>query len=157
MSITASSGKGVTIDGFEFRPDRAYDPAEGMWIADRGAGVYRIGINHLVADSYGALAQLALDAVGTAVDRGAAFGSLEAAKFVGPLLAPLSGTVRAVNDAVLADPGLVLALPYDAGWLVEVEVNGPDAGLELLISGDLAATWFAQSVAEHREKGLVAE
>ena len=33
--------------------------------------------------------------------------SLEAAKFVGPLTSPLSGTVVATNDAVVADPAQI--------------------------------------------------
>lgn len=158
MSIAADPGTGgVILGGYEFRPDLAYDPTDGMWIADRGAGVLRVGINALSADSYGALAQLVLDAVGTAVNRGGAFGSLEAAKFVGPLISPLTGTVHAVNSAVLDDPGLVLSSPYGDGWLVEIAVAADDPGRDLLLDGDLARVWFTQAVAEHREKGLVAE
>jgi glycine cleavage system H protein len=145
------------IDGFEFRTDRAYDPVEGLWVSDCRAGVHRVGVHALAADSYGALAQLVLDAAGTAITRGGSFGSLEAAKFVGPLLSPLTGTVRAVNAAVLADPGLVLASPYDDGWLVEIEITGADPGLDLLVHGDPARAWFARTVSEHREKGLGAE
>ena len=155
MSIAA--GTEIVIDGFAFRTDRGYDPTEGTWVATVGTGRYRLGINALAADSYGALAQLVLDAAGSPITRGDAFGSLEAAKFVGPLLSPLTGTVTAVNIAVLADPGLVLASPYDTGWLVEVETAGADPGIDLLVEGDLARAWFAQAVTEHREKGLVAE
>lgn len=161
MSIAAGSGTGVgatvVIDGFQLRCDRAYDTAEGLWVVAVGAGVYRIGVNALTADSYGALAQLVIDAAGTAVTRGEPFGSLEAAKFVGPLLSPLTGTVRTVNAAVIEDPGLVLAAPYDDGWLVEVAVTGDDPGLDLLVDGDPARAWFARTVADHRAQGLVAE
>ena len=55
------------------------------------------------------------------------FGSLEAAKFVGPLTAPVSGVIAAVNGAVLADPESVLRDPYGRGWLAEFTVAGPDA------------------------------
>lgn len=164
MSITAQPAAGsglpdtgVVIEGFQFRTDRAYEPREGMWVLAVGGGVHRIGFNALTADSYGALAQLVLGAADRPVVRGAEFGSLEAAKFVGPLISPLSGTVRAVNDAALEDPGLVLASPYDDGWLLEIEVGDDDPDLERLLTGDQARRWFARSVAEHREKGLVAE
>jgi glycine cleavage system H protein len=156
VSITADGGS-LRVDGFEFRLDRAYDPVEGMWISDRGDGRHRIGLSALTADSYGALAQLTLDRAGTAVDRGSPFGSLEAAKFVGPLLSPLTGVVVALNSDVLDNPELVLAEPYDGGWLVEVECAGADSGLDLLVEGDLARAWFSHTVAEYREKGLVAE
>ena len=147
---------GELIDGFAFRADRAYDPDSGMWVLDRGAGVHRIGINALSADAYGALAQLVVEPAGTVLRRGEAFGSLEAAKFVGPLTAPVAGTVRAINHAVLDDPELVLRSPYDAGWLVEIAVAAPSA-TEDLLTGDLARAWFGQVIAEHRRNGLVAE
>lgn len=159
MSTAAESetDTGIEIEGFEFRTDRAYDPAEGMWVLPVDAGLHRVGINALTADSYGALAQLVMDVAGSAVTRGGIFGSLEAAKFVGPLLSPLGGIVRVVNAAVLDDPGLVLARPYDEGWLVEIDVAEDDPEPGLLLDGDLAQAWFAQAVAEYREKGMVAE
>jgi glycine cleavage system H protein len=143
------------IDGFAFRDDRAYDAATGMWVQDLGGEVRRVGINALTADAYGALAQLVIDGAGP-VYRGEPFGSLEAAKFVGPLTAPISGTLCAVNAAVLEDPELVLRSPYEAGWLVEIAVDGPAATAELL-TGAAARDWFARSIAEHRRNGLIAE
>src|SRR5207249_2329100 len=80
--------------------------------------------------------------VGEHLKRGEAFGSLEAAKFVGPLTSPLSGRVTATNDAVVVDPALVERDPYSAGWLVEMDIA--DAGeLGGLVSGaQPIRVWF---------------
>jgi len=153
MTTTAPGG---LIDGFAFRDDRAYDPETGMWVLALGEGVYRVGINALSADAYGALAQLVVDNIGTVVHRGEAFGSLEAAKFVGPLIAPISGLLRVANRVVADDPDLVLRSPYDAGWLVEITAPSPSE-VEDLLTGEKARAWFAETVAEHRRNGLVAE
>jgi glycine cleavage system H protein len=144
----------LEFGGYALRLDRRYDPDTHLWVLDIADGRVRVGLDALTADTYGALAQLALSEVGTPVGRGEPFGSLEAAKFVGPLTAPVSGVVAAVNLAVLADPELVLRDPYDQGWLAEFAEVGPAPGL---VGGDDVHAWFVREVADYREKGLVAE
>jgi glycine cleavage system H protein len=147
----------VEVEGYALRLDRHYDPDTHMWVQPAGEGRMRVGLDALTADTYGSLAQLAFAPVGTPIDRGDPFGSLEAAKFVGPLTAPLSGLVVAANAEVLGDPDLVLHEPYDRGWLVEIDPTEFDNEVGLLVCGDLIPAWYARAIADHREKGLVAE
>ena len=144
----------LDFGGYELRLDRRYDPATHLWVQHVGDGRVRVGFDALTADTYGALAQLAMSAEGTPVQRGDEFGSLEAAKFVGPLIAPVSGAMAAVNSAVLADPETVLRDPYGDGWLAEFTVSD---GMPGLVEGEEARSWFAREVADYRDKGLVAE
>lgn len=155
--VSGEAGVDLLVDGYPLRLDRSYDPDTHMWVLTKPDGRVRIGLDALTADTYGSLAQLVISAVGTGVDRGEPFGSLEAAKFVGPLSAPLSGLVATVNTAVLEDPELVLREPYDGGWLIELDPTELDDEGCLLVSDEVAHTWFAQAVIDHREKGLVAE
>jgi glycine cleavage system H protein len=147
----------VEVGGYPLRLDRRYDPDTHMWVQEMTDGSVRIGLDALTADTLGALAQLALPNIGTYVARGEELGSLEAAKFVGPLIAPAAGVVAAVNPAVLDDPELVLREPYDGGWLVELDVVPADGEPDRLLGGEAAHGWYAAEVAEHREQGLVAE
>jgi glycine cleavage system H protein len=142
------------VSGYELRLDRRYDPQTHLWVLEMPWGHVRVGLDALTTDTYGALAQLEMAAVGTPVGRGEPFGSLEAAKFVGPLIAPVSGVVAAVNGEALANPELVLREPYDDGWLAEFAEAGSTPGL---LTGEDARTWFAAEVADYREKGLLAE
>jgi glycine cleavage system H protein len=153
--VTTRTAHEVLVDGFAFRVDRFYDPNTGMWVLQVADGSYRIGLTALTADSYGALAQLSIEAPGRLLSRGEPFGSLEAAKFVGPLIAPMTGTLQAANSAALADPELVLRRPYDDGWLVEITTE--PTGAADLLAGTAALTWFAETVARYRRDGLVAE
>ena len=122
------------VSGFGVALDRAYDPAGHFWVLMVAPDRARIGMDALGVETSGTIAQLAFLSVGEHLKRGEAFGSLEAAKFVGPLTSPLSGTVSATNDAVVADPALVERDPYGAGWLVEMDIA--DAGeLGELVSG----------------------
>jgi glycine cleavage system H protein len=145
------------VAGFGVALDRAYDPAGHFWVTMLDGDRARIGLDALGLETSGTLAQLAFLPVGEFLKRGEAFGSLEAAKFVGPLTSPLSGTLTAANDAVVADPALVERDPYGAGWLVEIDL-ADTAELRDLISGaDVIRVWFAAEVEDYRMKGVLAE
>jgi glycine cleavage system H protein len=121
------------------------------------AAVARIGLDALGVETSGTLAQLAFVEVGEAIKRGEAFGSLEAAKFVGPLTSPLSGRVTATNEAVVADPRLVESDPYGDGWLIELTLSDPSELDGLVQGAEAIPAWFAAEVADYRLKGVLAE
>lgn len=145
-----------TIDGYRLAADRFYDPATHLWVAAGGDAVARCGFDPLGSETSGDVVALAFEPVGTSVARGEAFGSLEAAKFVGPLIAPISGRLRAHNQALLERPGLVRQDPLDH-WLVEIEPEDLDRELALLVSGRAVGGWFRDEIARYREQGMVAE
>jgi glycine cleavage system H protein len=145
------------VAGFGVALDRAYDPAGHFWVSMVGSDRARIGMDALGVETSGTIAQLAFLGVGENLKRGEAFGSLEAAKFVGPLTSPLSGTVTATNDAVLADPSLVERDPYGAGWLVELDLAEPSELGGFISGANTIPGWFAAEVEEYRLKGVLAE
>ena len=61
--------------------------------------------------------------VGAQVEAGEPCGELESTKSVSDLVSPVSGTVVAVNDAVVDEPGTINEDPYGAGWLFTVTVS----------------------------------
>lgn len=148
----------VEVARYRLALDRSYDPATHLWVQVLEAGRVRVGMDPLAVETAGTLAQLAFLPAGEVLRRGEAFGSLEAAKFVGPLTSPLSGTVLAHNEAVLADPSLVERDPFGEGWLVELEPTDPGGELPLLVEGEeRLAPWFAAEVEDYRLKGVLAE
>ena len=148
----------VDVQGFPLALDRRYQADTHMWVQLAGPGHARIGMDPLGIETSGTLAQLSFLAAGTELAAGRPFGQLEAAKFVGPLVSPVSGTVLAVNDAVVADPGLAERDPYGAGWLVEVSLSDADGDLAALLGGaDEITRWFAASLAGYRLTGVIAQ
>ncbi|GLZ29931.1 glycine cleavage system H protein [Lentzea sp. NBRC 105346] len=81
------------------------------------------GITSYAADSLGDIVFVQLPEVGDHVESGKVCGELESTKSVSDLFSPVSGTVIAVNDAAVADPGLINSDPYGEGWLFRVEVE----------------------------------
>ena len=100
----------------------------------------RLGISSFAVDQLGDIVFVELPAVGAPLARGTSFGSVESVKAVEDLMAPVSGTVEARNEAVLASPEELQNDPYGEGWLLLVRLTAPGE-LETLMD---AATYGAK-------------
>lgn len=138
--------------------DRWYDEQEHLWVKLED-GRARIGIDELGRHAAGTISFLDLHAVGKRLTkRGAAFGTLEANKFVGALRGPIRGTIVDVNRALLADPGIANRDPYGDGWFVVIEPTNLEEDLAALVHGDDAiAAYLTRRIAEYRERGILPE
>ncbi len=83
-------------------------------------GVVVIGISDFAQDALGDVVFVNLPGEGDEVTAGEAFGDVESVKAVSDLVSPVSGTVCAVNEALLDEPEQLNKAPYDA-WLIKVE------------------------------------
>lgn len=100
----------------------------------------RLGISSFAVDQLGDIVFVELPAVGASLARGTSFGSVESVKAVEDLMAPVSGTVEARNEAVLASPEELQNDPYGEGWLLLVRL-GAQGELDDLMD---AATYGAK-------------
>jgi glycine cleavage system H protein len=100
----------------------------------------RVGISAFAVDQLGDIVFVELPEVGASLSQGASFGSVESVKAVEDVIAPLSGTIEARNEAVLASPEELQNDPYGEGWLLLVRPSDP-AQLDALMD---AATYSAQ-------------
>lgn len=151
------TSKTLDVGGYRLTTDRYYDPETHLWVDTDGTDLARWGFDPLGSETSGDVVAISFEPVGTAVRRGAVFGSLEAAKFVGPLIAPLSGTIRAHNEQVLARPGLINQDPL-SHWLVRVEPTSPAEELPLLLrEPERIRVWFRSEVERFRQRGMIAE
>lgn len=151
-----SSPTTIAVNGFRLAAGRHYDRETHLWATVRDEGTVRCGFDALGSETSGDIVAISFEPVGKAIARGEAFGSLEAAKFVGPVIAPLSGTIRAHNEDVIARPGLLNQDPL-AHWLIEIEPDRLDDELPLLLhdSGELRA-WFEREIERFKQEGMVA-
>jgi len=104
----------------------------------------RVGISAFAVDQLGDIVFVELPEVGSSVSQGASFGSVESVKAVEDLLAPLSGTVEARNEAVLASPEELQNDPYGEGWLLVVRPADPAQ-----LAGLMDASAYAAAVEGH--------
>jgi len=126
-----------------------------MWVRVNGDRA-TVGLDALGQASMGDVVYIQLEPEGTRVSYGDPIGSVEAAKMVSPLYAPISGTVVRRNEAVLRNPGLINADPYGRGWLVELEPSRWEVeAAELIHGADQVARWLEEEVVRYREQGWI--
>ena len=119
-------------DDCRYADSHEYVRAEGELV--------RIGISAFAVDQLGDIVFVELPEVGAALGQGSSFGSVESVKAVEEVIAPISGTIEARNEAVLASPEELQNDPYGEGWLLLVRPSDP-AQLEGLMD---SATYSAK-------------
>jgi glycine cleavage system H protein len=145
------------ILGFGIRTDLAYDLEHHLWVDATRRDRVRVGLDPLGVETSGTLAQLVLEAPGADHLRGEAVGSLEAEKYVGPVITPLSGRLLAANHLVAEDPGLVGRDPYGEGWLFELAPSAPGELADLLAGEEEVRAGFEERIRRYRIEGVLAE
>ena len=81
--------------------------------------LYVIGLTDSAQSSLGDIVFIELPQEGDAVTMGESFADVESVKAVSGVFSPVSGTVAAVNEALIDNPALLNEAPYDA-WLIKV-------------------------------------
>jgi glycine cleavage system H protein len=96
-----------------------------VWVLEMGQTV-RIGLSDYAQEQLGEIITATLGEVGRFLERGESFGEVESQKTVVEIASPITGTIRAVNEAMVEDPTLVNVDPYGKGWFVEVDLDDPE-------------------------------
>ena len=128
-------------------PSDLHYTAEHEWVRRSGDDTARVGITDFAQSALGDVVFVQLPEVGTEVTAGESFGEVESTKSVSDLYAPVSGRVSAVNTDLEGSPDLVNSDPYDAGWLVDLQVSD-SADLESAISTLLDADAYRDTLTE---------
>jgi glycine cleavage system H protein len=77
--------------------------------------------------------------VGDEVTKDRAYAQIESAKAVSDLIAPMSGKIVQVNDALDSAPETINRDPYGQGWLVKVTLSDPSEASSLMSAEEYAA------------------
>jgi glycine cleavage system H protein len=95
------------------------------WIRITGATA-RVGITDYAQDALGDVVFVQAPTPGATVSTGQSMSEVESTKSVSDIYAPVSGTVVAVNDELIADPSLINSEPYGRGWICEISMDSDD-------------------------------
>jgi glycine cleavage system H protein len=106
-----------------YPPDLLYHP-EHDWARVDGDEA-TLGITWYAQDSLGEVVFFDQPAVGTILTKDVPYAEVESVKAVSDVVAPLSGEILAVNDALADTPQAINEDPYGAGWLVKVRLADP--------------------------------
>ena len=107
---------------------------EHEWI-DSDGKTGTVGITDYAQNSLGDIVFVDLPKVGSTVEAGKVFGSVESVKAVSDLYSPVSGTVTEINETLTASPEKINTEPHSA-WIIKVELKNPSEVEKLLRSTD---------------------
>jgi glycine cleavage system H protein len=91
-----------------------------------------LGITWYAQDALGELVHYEPPEAGSTVAKDSSYGEVESVKAVSEVIAPLSGEVVEVNQAVVDAPETVNDDPYGAGWLIRIRLTDPGEADDLL-------------------------
>jgi glycine cleavage system H protein len=87
--------------------------------------VATFGITWYAQDQLGEVVFFDPPEVGKAVRRGDPYAEVESVKAVSDVIAPLSGEIVEVNEALSSGPEAINDDPYQGGWMVKVRLSDP--------------------------------
>lgn len=89
---------------------------------------------------------------GTVILQKKKIGVLESIKYTGPIVAPISGTIVSVNEAVRRlGPNAFKDDPYGAGWLSVIKPTNLESELKNILYGDAAKEWFKKEADKSKD------
>jgi glycine cleavage system H protein len=100
-----------------------------------------VGITAFAIDQLGDIVFLDLPEVGTRVEKGQTFGTIESVKAVEDIYSPVTGTVVEANTALVDEPENIGNDPYGASWLLKVNLE--DVGE---LDGTMSASEYRSKV-----------
>ncbi len=114
--------------------DRKYTQ-DHEWALQEGNTI-RVGLTDHAQKQLGDIVFVELPEPGSKVSKGDQLATVESVKAVGEVLAPVSGEVTEVNDALEGDPALMNKSPFEDGWVAAIQADDPSELEDLMDAAD---------------------
>jgi len=112
----------VTLADASYPEDLLYHDQHD-WARLEGDDHAVFGITWYAQDSLGEVVFYDPPEVGTTIDKDSSYAEVESVKAVSDVIAPMSGEIVEVNDALADAPEQINEDPYGGGWLVKVKLT----------------------------------
>ena len=132
------------IQGYDM-PDELYYHEEHSWARVEGTRV-TVGMSDFFQKEASDIVFVDLPEEEDDVSQGEICGKIQSRKWIGNLVAPVSGEIVEINEDLDDEPGLINKNPYDKGWILVIEATDPDSELENLIHGDDVAGFIEKEI-----------
>ena len=112
-------------------PDDLKYHAEHDWARVDG-DTATLGITWYAQDQLGEVVFFDPPAVGTSISKDQPYAEVESVKAVSDVIAPLSGEITEVNEALKDSPEQINEDSYGEGWLVKIKLSEPSEADDLM-------------------------
>jgi glycine cleavage system H protein len=139
------------IKGYNM-PDELYFHAEHSWARVEGTKV-TVGMSDFFQKEAGDIVFIDLPEEEEEVSQGEVCGKIQSRKWIGKLVAPVSGEIVKINEDLEDDTSLINTDPYDQGWILVLEAGDDlDSELENLIHGEAVVDFIDREVKRAEEE-----
>lgn len=146
------------IKGYNM-PEELYYHEEHSWAKVEGAKV-TVGMTDMFQKEAGDIVFVDLPEEEDEVSQGETCGKIQSRKWIGKLVAPVSGEITEINEEMEEDTGLINTDPYGEGWILVIEAEDEDelqSELKNLIHGDAVQDFVDREIAKTEEEKAKAE
>ena len=91
-----------------------------------------LGVTWFAQDALGELVHFEPPDLGSTVSKDGSYGEVESVKAVSDVIAPLSGEITEVNEALGDAPEQINEDPYGEGWMVKIRVSNVSEADDLM-------------------------
>ena len=140
----------ATIKGYNM-PDELYYHKDHSWARLDGTKV-TVGMNDFFQKEAGDVVFVDLPDTEEEVSQGEVCGKIQSRKWIGKLVAPVSGEILETNEAIEEDTSLINSDPYGKGWILVIEASNLDEDLGNLMQGGALASFLEAEVKRAEEE-----
>ena len=140
----------ATIKGYDM-PDDLYYHEEHSWARVDGTKV-TVGMTDFFQKEAGDIVFVDLPEVEDEVTQGEVCGKIQSRKWIGKLVAPVSGEIAELNEDLEDDTGLINSDPYDKGWILVIEASDLESDLANLIHGEAVVAFIEKEIQRAEEE-----
>ena len=138
------------IKGYNM-PEELFYHEEHSWARVEGEKV-TVGMTDFFQKEAGDVVFVDLPEEEEEVSQGEVCGKIQSRKWIGKLVAPVSGEIVEINEDLEEDTSLINSDPYGDGWILVIEADDLDAELENLIHGDAVADFIEKEIKRAEEE-----
>lgn len=138
------------IKGYDM-PDELYYHREHSWARVDGTRV-TVGMNDFFQKEAGDIVFIDLPEEEDEFSQGEVCGKIQSRKWIGKLVAPVSGEIVEVNEDLEEDTSLINSDPYGAGWILVIEASDLEDELANLMQGEAVAAFLEQEIQRAEEE-----
>ncbi len=138
------------IKGYNM-PDELYYHEEDSWARVDGTKV-TVGMTDFFQKEAGDIVFADLPDEEDEVSQGEVCGKIQSRKWIGNLIAPVSGEIVEINEDLEEDTSLINTDPYGKGWIIVIKASDLDSELEDLIHGDAIISFIERQIKKAEEE-----
>ena len=143
------------IKGYNM-PDDLYYHRDHSWAKVDGNKV-TVGMNDFFQKEAGDIVFVDLPEEEDEVSQGETCGKIQSRKWIGKLVAPVSGEIAEINEALEDDTSLINTDPYDKGWILVIEASNLEEELDNLMKGPAVAPFIEEEIKRAEEEKAKAQ